>query len=78
MFAQSGGIDTIFTNGFFILKILFVVFSIVYFLFSLVLVRQIFLMTDTVITEGGPLLRFFAILFAGVALGIVILFIGFI
>ena len=65
-------------SSFFILKILFVAFSIAYFIFSLILVRQVYLMTDTVITEGGPLLRFFAVLFSGAALGIIILFIGFI
>lgn len=49
-----------------------------YFIFSLIVVRQVNLMTETLITEVAPLLRAFAIIHSGIALGIVILFIGFI
>lgn len=58
-------------------KILLVLLSVLYFIFSLIVVRQVNLMTDTLITEVAPFLRAFAIIHAGVALGIVILFIGF-
>lgn len=47
-----------------------------YFIFSLVIVRQVSLMTETLITEVAPLLRAFSIIHAGLALGIIILFIG--
>lgn len=48
-----------------------------YFVFGLILVRQVNLMTETLITETSPVLRAFAIIHAGMALGIVILFFGF-
>ncbi|MCL5784448.1 MAG: hypothetical protein M1142_03790 [Patescibacteria group bacterium] len=48
-----------------------------YFIFSLIIVRQVKLMTETLMTEVTPLLRAFAILHAGFALGIIILFIGY-
>lgn len=48
-----------------------------YFVFSLIVIRQVNLMTETVITEAAPVLKFFSIIHAGLALGIVILIIGF-
>lgn len=62
------------TNAF---KSGFVILSILYFIFSLIVIGQIRLMTDTVTTEAGSLLRFFSILHAGISLGIVVLFIAF-
>lgn len=59
-----------------IFKIGFVLFAVVYFFFSLIVLRQVYLMTETVITGGGPLLRALATVFAGLSLGIIILFIG--
>lgn len=47
-----------------------------YFVFSLIIVRQVSLMSEVLITEVSPLLRAFTILHAGLALGIIILFIG--
>lgn len=61
----------------FIIRSSLVILSLLYFIFSLIVVRQINLMTDTLITEVAPFLRAFAIIHAGVALGIIILFIGF-
>lgn len=58
-------------------KIGIVTLALLYFLFSLVVVRQTYLMSKTLITEVSPLLRAFAIIHAGLALGIIILFIGF-
>lgn len=49
---------------------------ILYFIFSLIVVRQVNLMTDTLITTVAPTLRFLAVIHAGVALGVVILFLG--
>lgn len=51
--------------------------AVLYFIFSLIVVRQVNLMTETVITEAMPVLKFFSIIHAGLALGVVILFIGF-
>jgi hypothetical protein len=62
----------------FLFKIGIVTLAIFYFLFSLVVIRQVRIMTNTVITEAGPLLRAFSILHAGAALIIVIFFIAFI
>lgn len=59
-----------------LVQILVLILAGVYFLFSLVVVRQINLMTETLITEVAPILRAFAIIHAGLALGIIILFIG--
>lgn len=58
-------------------KIGFIIIAILYFVFSLVVVGQIRLMTETVSTEVGPLLRFFSIIHAGIALGLIVLFIAF-
>lgn len=59
-----------------IFKVLFILFSILYFLFSLIVVRQVNLMTSTIVTEGGPILRAISIVHAGLALGAIVLFIG--
>lgn len=48
-----------------------------YFIFSLIVVRQVNLMTETLVTEVSPILRAFSIIHAGLALGAVILFVGF-
>ena len=67
-------LDNIFIAGAF--KLGFILFALIYFLFSLIVVGQVRLMTQTVKTEAGPLLRFFSVLFAGIALGLVVLFIA--
>lgn len=51
-------------------------FAILYFLFSLIVIRQIFLMTDTLITQVSPILRVLSIIHALVALGVVVFFIS--
>lgn len=48
-----------------------------YFVFSLIVARQINLMTETLVTENSPSLRAFAIIHCGLAIGVIILFIGF-
>lgn len=55
----------------------FVIIAILYFIFSLIVIGQVRLMTETVATEVGPLLRFFSIIHAGIALGIIVLFIAY-
>lgn len=47
-----------------------------YFLFSLIVLRQINLMTEAVQTEGASIIRAFGFLHAGLALGVVLFFIG--
>lgn len=54
----------------------FLAFGIIYFIFTLIVLRQVNLMTSTVRTEGGGALKAIAILYAGLALGVVVLFIG--
>ncbi|MFH0937079.1 MAG: DUF5657 family protein [Candidatus Daviesbacteria bacterium] len=58
-------------------KVGILILSILYFIFSLIVIRQVYLMTNTLITESAPALRAFAIIHAGFALGLIILFIGF-
>ena len=58
-------------------KAFFIVLASLYFIFSLFIVRQINLMTETVITEGGPILRAVSLLHAGLSLGVIVLFLGF-
>lgn len=59
----------------FVIDLGFTIFAIIYFIFSLILIRQVFLMTKTVVTEAGPFLRFLSFIHAALALGIVVLFI---
>ena len=54
----------------------FLVFGIIYFIFTLIVLRQVNLMTSTIRTEGGGILKAIAILYAGLALGVIVLFIG--
>lgn len=64
-----------FTGGLVLLfKIGFITFATVYFIFSLIIIRQVSLMSETVITEGGFILKAISIIHAGLALGIVVLF----
>lgn len=56
----------------------FGIFALLYFMFSLIVIRQVFSMTQTVATEAGFALRFLAFLHSGLALLVVVLFIAFI
>lgn len=53
------------------------VLAVLYFIFSLIVIRQVNLMTEIIMTEAAPILRAFSIIHSGLALGIVILLIGF-
>lgn len=59
-----------------VVKLMALVLAVLYFIFSLITLRQVNLMTETLITETAGLLRAFAIIHAGLALGVIILFIG--
>lgn len=54
----------------------FLAFGVVYFIFTLIVLRQVNLMTATIKTEGGGILKALAILYSGLALGVIVLFIG--
>lgn len=54
----------------------FIIFGVVYFIFTLVVLRQVNIMASTIRTEGGGILKALAILYAGLALGVIVLFIG--
>ena len=62
------------TNTLFIFKIGFVAFASLYFIFSLIVIRQVGLMTETVKTQAAPILRFISFLFALFSLLLFILF----
>ncbi len=65
------------TSALFVAKVSIIFLSGLYFIFSLIVMRQIALMTETVISDNDPYLRAFGIIHSGVALGLIILFIGF-
>lgn len=54
----------------------FLAFAILYFIFTLIVLRQVNLMTSTIKTEGGGILKALAILYCGLSLGVVVLLIG--
>lgn len=58
-------------------KIALIVFAILYFIFSLIVVRQVNLMTQTVKTETAPILKLISFVHALLALGVIILFVLF-
>lgn len=67
-----------------ILALLWLVFKIgllltfgIYFFFSLIVVRQVKLMTQTLITEFDPIIYALSIVHSGLALGVIVLFLGF-
>ncbi len=64
-------------GGFLILlKVGILTLAAFYFMFSLIVVRQVSLMTETLMTDVAPIIRAFSIIHAGIALGIILLFIG--
>lgn len=65
------------TGVLWISKLSVVLLAGLYFIFSLIIVRQVKMMTETLITEVSPLLRAFSIVHAGLALGVIILLIGY-
>jgi hypothetical protein len=58
-----------------IAKIGFIIFAALYFIFSLVVIRQVALMAETVKTEFGGILKILSIFFALLSLGLLIFFI---
>lgn len=76
-FENSSLLTLLFNNFSPLFKFGFIVFAVLHFIFTLIVLRQVNLMTRTIITEGGPLLRLLAIGYTFVALGILIYFIAF-
>lgn len=70
-------IQTLLNDPAVIFRIGFLLFSVIYFIFTLVVIRQVNLMTRTIITEGGPILRFLSYLYALLGLGAIVYFIFF-
>jgi hypothetical protein len=70
-------LTALFNNFGGIFKFGFIVFAVLYFIFSLIVLRQINLMTRTIVTEGGPILRILGIAYAVLSLGVLIYFIAF-
>lgn len=58
---------------FILFKIAFVAFFGLYFIFSVLVIREVQLMTENLITEVSPIIRAFSILHAGLSLGILVL-----
>lgn len=58
-----------------IFKVGFLLFALIYFIFSLIVIRQVNLMSETLVTEGDQILKFIAIIHALFALGVIIYFI---
>lgn len=53
----------------------FIAFAIAYFIFSLIIIRQVFSLTNLVRTDTGFLIRLLALLHGLIALGVIVLFI---
>ena len=70
-------LTVLFNNFAPVFKFGFIVFMVLYFIFTLIVLRQINLMTNTIITEGGPILRVLGIIYTVLALAILVFFIFF-
>lgn len=56
-----------------LLKIAFLIILVFYAIFALLIVRQVDLMSKTLITKVSPILKAFSILHAGFAVGLILL-----
>jgi len=70
-------LTALFNNFTAVFKAGFIIFAILHFIFTLIVLRQINLMTETIITEGGPVLRILGIVYAVFGLLMLIYFIIF-
>lgn len=52
-----------------------IVFTIIYFLFTLIVLRQVKLLSETVLTQTAPGLKFLSLFYSVVSLAIIVLFI---
>lgn len=69
------GVSDLAAEGFWaILKLGFLLLFLLYFIYSLVVVRQVYLMTKTVITDVSPVLKILGIFHAVAAFSAVVIF----
>lgn len=68
----EGGIGQVFWSA---LQIILLFISVLYFIFTLIVIRQVRLMTETLVTETAPALRALSIFYGLISLGVVILFV---
>lgn len=64
----------IFSLVWFVVAVLMGILFFLYFIFSLIVVRQVRLMTDTLITQISPVLRALSVIHAIIALGILVFY----
>lgn len=57
----------------FFMKVAILIILIFYAIFALIIVRQVNLMSRTLITQVSPILRAFSIIHAGFAIGLIVL-----
>lgn len=67
----------LFNNFGALFKFGYIIFAILHFIFTLIVLRQANLMTTTIVTEGGPILRGLAIAYAIFAVVVLIYFVAF-
>ena len=72
---QPNIIQTLINDPAIIFRFGFIIFSLLYFVFTLIVIRQVNLMTRTVVTEGGPALRVLSFIYALLALIVVVIFV---
>jgi hypothetical protein len=71
---MAGGGTLVIPGVLMVVKVGFVIFAVLYFVFSLVIIRQVSLMAETVKTELGGVLKILSIAFALFSLAILIYF----
>ncbi len=77
MLAETFNTTAFLSNFWFAFHLGLIAFAILYFFFSLIVLRQINLMTDTLITEVAPFIRILGIVHAIFALSVVLMLIFF-
>lgn len=75
MVTDGGGLMNFFTMAFFV-KISILLILTFYAIFALLIVRQVDLMSRTLITPISPLVKAFSIIHAGFAIGFLVLMFG--
>lgn len=59
-----------------LLKVGIIIVLFLYLIFAGIILRQVMVMTEVVVTDGAPIARFLAVLHLGVALGVSLLILG--
>jgi hypothetical protein len=75
MAADGLSINLFVSESLFVFKIGLIIFAALYFVFTLVVIRQVILMTETVKTVAAPLLKIITIIYSLFALSVVIFFV---